>query len=79
MVVVRLFFCFPPAPASADATPPHALRSYINTGIALERFDDETGAMSVLPGSHAAKTDHGLEALAEFVQARACRAPQTRP
>ena len=39
--------------------------SYINTGIALERFDDETGAMSVLPGSHAAKTDHGLEALAD--------------
>jgi len=39
--------------------------SYINTGIALERFDDETGAMSVLPGSHAAKRDHGLEAIAE--------------
>lgn len=38
--------------------------SYINTGIALERFDDETGAMSVLPGSHVTKTDHGLEALA---------------
>jgi ectoine hydroxylase-related dioxygenase (phytanoyl-CoA dioxygenase family) len=38
--------------------------SYINSGIAIERFDDETGAMSVLPGSHAAKTDHGLEALA---------------
>jgi hypothetical protein len=38
--------------------------SYINTGIALERFDDETGAMSVLPGSHAAKKDHGLEAIA---------------
>jgi hypothetical protein len=35
--------------------------------------------MSVLPGSHLAKKDHGLEALAEFVQARACRAPQTRP
>lgn len=49
--------------------PDHAFRelwsSYINTGIALERFDDETGAMSVLPGSHAAKKDHGLEALAE--------------
>lgn len=39
--------------------------SYINTGIALERFDDETGAMSVLPGSHAARRDLGLEAVAE--------------
>ena len=38
--------------------------SYINSGIALERFDDETGAMSVLPGSHAAKKDYGLEAIA---------------
>ena len=38
--------------------------SYINTGIALERFDEETGAMSVLPGSHASKTDFGLEAIA---------------
>lgn len=38
--------------------------SYINTGIAVERFDDETGAMGVLPGSHAAKKDLGLEAIA---------------
>jgi ectoine hydroxylase-related dioxygenase (phytanoyl-CoA dioxygenase family) len=39
--------------------------SYINTGIALERFDESTGAFAVLPGSHAAKKDHGLEAIAE--------------
>jgi ectoine hydroxylase-related dioxygenase (phytanoyl-CoA dioxygenase family) len=39
--------------------------SYINTGIALERFDDETGAMSVMPKSHGSKTDLGLEQIAE--------------
>ena len=39
--------------------------SYINTGIALERFDDETGAMSVLPGSHSEKRDLGLEQVAD--------------
>jgi ectoine hydroxylase-related dioxygenase (phytanoyl-CoA dioxygenase family) len=39
--------------------------SFINTGIALERFDEETGAFAVLPGSHAARRDLGLEAIAE--------------
>lgn len=38
--------------------------SYINTGIAIERFDDETGGMQVLPRSHAAKVDLGIEAVA---------------
>jgi hypothetical protein len=39
--------------------------SYINTGIALERFDEETGGMSLLPGSHASRRDLGLEPIAE--------------
>ena len=39
--------------------------SYINTGIALERFNDETGAMSVMPKSHASKIDLGLEQISD--------------
>jgi ectoine hydroxylase-related dioxygenase (phytanoyl-CoA dioxygenase family) len=39
--------------------------SYINLGIAVERCTDETGAMRVVPGTHAAGVDLGIEAVAE--------------
>ena len=39
--------------------------SYINLGIAVERQTDETGAMRVVPGSHLAGRDLGIEAVAE--------------
>jgi ectoine hydroxylase-related dioxygenase (phytanoyl-CoA dioxygenase family) len=39
--------------------------SYINLGVAVERCTDETGAMRVLPRSHLAKRDLGIEAVAE--------------
>ena len=39
--------------------------SYINLGIAVERQTDETGAMRVVPRSHLAARDLGIEAIAE--------------
>jgi ectoine hydroxylase-related dioxygenase (phytanoyl-CoA dioxygenase family) len=39
--------------------------SYINLGIAVERQTEETGAMRVVPGSHLARKDLGIEAIAE--------------
>jgi ectoine hydroxylase-related dioxygenase (phytanoyl-CoA dioxygenase family) len=39
--------------------------SYINLGIAVERCTDETGAMRVIPRSHLARRDLGIEAIAE--------------
>ena len=39
--------------------------SYINLGIAVERCTDETGAMRVVPRTHAAGVDLGIEAVAE--------------
>ena len=39
--------------------------SYINLGIAVERQTDETGAMRVLPRSHAPRRDYGIEAVAD--------------
>ena len=39
--------------------------SYVNLGIAVERQTDETGAMRVVPGSHASRKDLGIEAVAE--------------
>lgn len=39
--------------------------SYINLGIAVERCTDETGAMRLAPGTHAAGVDLGIEAVAE--------------
>jgi ectoine hydroxylase-related dioxygenase (phytanoyl-CoA dioxygenase family) len=39
--------------------------SYVNLGIAVERQTVETGAMRVVPGSHAARVDLGIEAVAE--------------
>jgi len=39
--------------------------SYINLGVAVERQTDETGAMRVVPGSHLARRDLGIEAVAE--------------
>ena len=49
--------------------------SYINLGIAVERCTDETGAMRVVPGTHAAGVDLGIEAVAEAMGVD--RAPPT--
>lgn len=48
-----------------DAAYRELFSSYVNTGIAVERHADETGAMRVVPGSHLCRRDLGLEALAE--------------
>jgi hypothetical protein len=39
--------------------------SYLNLGIAVERQTDETGAMRVVPRTHLARVDHGIESVAE--------------
>lgn len=38
--------------------------SYVQVGIAVERFDEKTGGMQVIPFSHVQGKDHGIEAVA---------------